>query len=138
MARNNDKHPQAGHPVKIAKGPLKDKYYVVHDWLVNQFQGKTIESMRANSSIARYMEPVARRKFPVDEKLVWGRLYPTMEWCCVHDDELRTDAQPEMQVIEGGGEKVELPPNVEPLSKKRKPKVVKPKKEKPDDTGTAS
>lgn len=132
------KHPQAGHPVKIAKGPWKDKYFVVHDWLICQYQGKTIASMRENSSIAKYMAPVEKRKFPIDEKLVWGRLYPTMEWCCVHDDELRMDTQPDMQVIEGGGEKVELPPNVEPLSKKRKPKVVKPKKEKTDDTGSAS
>ncbi len=48
------------------------------------------------------------------------------------DDELLVD----MKVIEGENEKIELPPNVETMSKKRKPKIVK--KETPNDGGSAS
>lgn len=127
-----EKHPKAGQPVKIANGPLAGKYYVVHDWLVNQFQGKTIEGIIANKAMAHHLEKVTARKYPLDANLVWGRLYPTMDWTVTHDDELRVA----MQVIEGNGEKVELPPNVESMSKKRKPKAVK-KKEEKDDPGTA-
>lgn len=125
-----NKHPKAGQPVKIANGPWAGKYYVVHDWYVNQYQGKKIENLKETRGAE--LLPVTKRGYPIDSKLVWGRLHPTMEWKVVHDDELVV----KMNVIQGDNEKVELPPNVEPMSKKRKPKVVK--KEKTDDPGTAS
>lgn len=126
------KHPKAGHPVKIANGPLKGRYFVVTDYFINQYQGKAMEKLAQIHG--KHLERVHRAGYPVDHEVVWGRLYPEMDWTCVHDKELQID----MQVIEGEGVKTELPPNVEAMSSRRKPKAVKPKKEKPDDGGTAS
>ena len=123
------KHPKAGQPVKIANGPLKGRYFVVQDFFVNQYQGRSIEKIA--QSQGHHLVPMKRRGYPIDSDVVWGRLYPEMNWCCVHDKELLVD----MQVVEGGGEKVELPPNVEAMSKKRKPKAIK---GGPNDGGTAS
>lgn len=129
------KHPKAGLPVKIANGPLKGKYFVVHDWYQNQYQGKDIKKV-----IERHfneVKEVKRRGFPLDDKLVWGKIYPSMAWCCVHDDELLVQMT---EVKNEDGTTTELPPNVAPMLSKGKGKarVKTVKKEKPDDGGTAS
>jgi hypothetical protein len=120
------KHPKAGCPVKIANGPLKGQYFMVGDFLESQFQGKSIAGIIADHE--HLVQAARQRGFPLDSDLVIGKLYPAMNVIVVHDKEL----QVEMTVHEGGGETVELPPNVEPMSKKRKPKTVKSEKEKRD------
>jgi hypothetical protein len=57
---------------------------------------------------------VVGRGYPLDDKIVFGQLYPKMEHICVHDDELKI-------------KKVQPPL-----------KVVEEEKEKQDDTGTTS
>lgn len=114
-----EKHQKAGMPVKIANGKLAGKYFVVTDYLVNNFQGKDIAKIAA--SHPHLVVALKNRGYPVDERIVIGKMYPEMSVQCVHDDELLV----QMSVVEGGGEKVELPPNVEAMSKKRKPKIAK-------------
>lgn len=127
------KHPKAGMPVKIANGHYKGQYYYVIDYLINQYQGKKIEKVLKSFHPGVEAE-LKQRGCSVDDRIVWGKIYPSMNFLCLHDDELVVD----MKVIEGGKAPVdELPPNVEPLNNsKRKPKTVK--KEKGDDPGKPS
>lgn len=125
------KHPKAGQPVKVANGPYRGRYFIVSDFLINQYQGKKIENL-AKGMMRSHCEAAKSRGVPIDDGLVWGRLYPEMNYVLLHDAK---ELQVDMKLIEGGHEKVELPPNVEPMSKKRKPKPVK---EKPNDPGSAS
>ncbi len=97
------KHPSAGKPIKITSGPLKDKYFVVIDFLVNQFQGKDIKKIgKAHPDLVRALH--SRKLF--DERAVFGRLYPTMEYTCVHDSELLIVEEPKkkkgkLKLVEG-------------------------------------
>lgn len=109
------KHPKAGHPVKIANGPLKGKYFIVTDWFVRQFQGKPIAKLAKTHS--HLVTAMTNRGFPLDQDVVFGRLHPKMEWTCVHDKELLVD----MHIVED----VELPPNVESIAPKKKKKKDK-------------
>lgn len=128
-----EKHPLAGKPVKIANGPLKGQYFIIIDWLLAQFQGKRIEKIQ--KAHPGMFAGLKKRKVPIDGKLIWGKMYPEMNFMMVHDDELRSD----LTVIDGGATPVELPPNVAALSKVRKPKVVTTKKkEKTNDSTGAS
>lgn len=103
-----ERHTQAGIPVKIQRGPLKGRYFIVSDYLINQYQGKPIEKI-AQGSGAELLLPLKRRKLPVDDDAVFGKLYPTMEQTCVHDSEL--------QVAEGESVKEEeLPAEVATLT----------------------
>ncbi len=133
------KHPKAGLPVKVANGPFKGRYFVVVDYFQNQFQGKDMKKLAVAQ--APMLAGVKSRGYPVDGEVVFGRLYPTMEFICLHDKELIVD----MKVVDtGGAEEVELPPNVESIKKasntadKAKKKLKSVKKETPDDGGTAS
>lgn len=94
------KHQMAGVPVKIENGPLKDKYFKVIDYLVNQYQGKDIERIAASQ--AALVTPVVGRGHKLDDRIVFGQLYPSMEFICVHDDELIKTVQPPLKVVEGG------------------------------------
>lgn len=89
-------HPMKGQTREIVEGPLTGKYFQVIDYVVNQFQGKNIE--RIKKSHWGLFQPVVRRKYPADDKVVIGKLYPTLEIVCVHDDELNgaeaVDAMP--------------------------------------------
>ena len=129
------KHPKAGQPVKIANGPLAGKYFVVTDWLSNQYQGKSMEGILKNHGA--HAVAVKRRGFPLDDGLVWGRLYPEMNWCLVHEKEILVNMKT-VETEDGG--KVELPPNVEPMLSKGKGKarMRSVKKESSNDPGTAS
>lgn len=121
------KHPSAGKAVKIANGPLKGQYFVVTDYLVNTYQGKKIENIvKAHYD---HVRNVKRRGYPLDEEIVCGKLYPQMEYFCVHDKELQVD----MKVVEVDKVALELPQNVESLATKRTKK-----KEKKDDGGKSS
>lgn len=97
------KHPSAGKPIKITSGPLKDKYFVVIDFLVNQFQGKDIKKIgKAHPNLVRDLH--SRKLF--DDDAVFGRLYPTMEHTCVHDSELLVVEEPKkkkgkLKLVEG-------------------------------------
>lgn len=111
-----EKHEKAGLPVKVANGPFKGRYFVVVDYFVRQYQGKDIGKLRKSQKTL--LDPVESRGFKVDEEVVFGRLYPSMEFICLHDKELRTD----IKVVEGVEtqiEEAELPPNVESLEKKK-------------------
>lgn len=101
------RHPKAGQPVKIANGPLRGQYFIVSDYFVNQYQGKDIARLRKTQ--AKLLDPVAKRGYPIDDQVVFGKLYPKMNFICVHEKELLVD----MKVIEGG----ELPPNVTEIGK---------------------
>lgn len=118
-------HEKRGKAVKIANGPWKGKYFVIADYYTTQYQGKSIEKLAKVRGAE--LTPVLNRGFPIDDDVVWGRLYPAMNWCCVHDKELQVD----MKMVDSE----ELPPNVEQI-KKRKPRVVKPKAlKKEEDNG---
>lgn len=99
----SNKHPSAGKPVQITSGPLKDKYFVVIDFLVNQFQGKDIKKIaKAHPELTRDLE---KRK-ALDDTAVFGRLYPTMEHICVPDAELKKPVskseKKRLEVLKGG------------------------------------
>lgn len=82
-----EKHRMAGLPVKITNGPFKDQYFIVVDYMVNQYQGKSIE--RIYKSHPALIHPVKVRMKQLDDQIVFGKLHPSMEFCCMHDSELR-------------------------------------------------
>lgn len=101
------KHPQAGTIVKIVNGTFKDKYFKVIDYFVNQYQGKSMENLK--KSQAALLNPVLRRKLPVDDEVVFGQFYPALEYACLHDTELQfKEVPPE-----------ELPDNVTSIKGKK-------------------
>lgn len=85
-----EKHPFAGKPVVITNGPHKGKYFMVIDFIQNQFQGKSIEKIA--KSHGKLVRPVVQRMGGLDDKIVFGKLHPTMEFCCMHDTELQVVA----------------------------------------------
>ncbi len=122
-------HPQRGKPCKITNGPLKGKYFIVIDFLEAQFQGKSIEKIKKTQG--HLLQSMINRGFPVDTDVVFGKLYPEMNFAVVHDKELHAD----LRSVETGEGPVELPPNVEPITKKKAKTTNKLKsvKESPDD-----
>ncbi len=97
-----EKHLSAGKVVQLTDGPHKDKYFVVIDFLVNQFQGKDIKNIaKAHPDLVR--ELFARKK--LDDKAVFGYMYPSKDHTCVHDDDLKvlskSDAK-RLEVLKGG------------------------------------
>lgn len=93
------KHKMAGVAVKIEEGPFKGQYFKVIDYMENQFQGKSIEKIATFQ--ATLVTPVVGRGYPLDDKIVFGQLYPAMTFMCVHDDELRIKtAQPPLKIVE--------------------------------------
>ena len=131
-----EKHKMAGLPVKITNGPFKDKYFIVIDYMVNQYQGKSIEKIYKSHPLL--IKPVKQRMGKLDDQIVFGKLHPGMEFCCMHDTEL--------QVMEGlritkDIDKLDVPDNVvdikqgakneagrpsESISKPSKPRRTKP------------
>ena len=96
-----EKHPMAGIAVKIEEGPLKGQYFRVIDYLSRQFQGKEMDRIAEREP--RLVTPVVGRGYPLDEKIVYGELYPSMEKICVHDNELKVKtAKPPLKIVEGG------------------------------------
>lgn len=98
-----NKHPSAGKPVQVTSGPLKDRYFVVIDFLVNQYQGKDIKKIaKAHPELTRDLE---KRK-ALDDTAVFGRLYPTMDYICLPDKELKVivEEKPKakLKAIKGG------------------------------------
>jgi hypothetical protein len=102
------KHPQAGQAIKVTEGPFKGRYLKVVDFFQNQYQGKSMEKLAKTQ--AALLNPVKKRGFELDNKVVLGQLYPNMEFVCVHDKEL--------QLSEPAKEE-DLPPNVTPINKKK-------------------
>lgn len=92
------KHPKAKQPVRIANGPNKGSYFVVEDYVVNQFQGKDIK--RIQKSHRALIDPVELRGYPVDNEIVFGTLYPDMTKCCVHDKELQVNVDEDKTIEE--------------------------------------
>ena len=83
------KHKLAGIPVKVASGPFKDKYFIIVDYFVNQYQGKSI--VKLLKSQRKLLDPILKRKLPLDDEVVFGRLYPSNEFMCMHDSELQQE-----------------------------------------------
>lgn len=92
-----EKHKMAGLPVKITSGPFKDKYFIVIDFIVNQYQGKTIEKIY--KSHPAIIDPVKKRMGRLDDQIVFGKLHPSMEFCCMHDSELQV-AKAELPILD--------------------------------------
>lgn len=82
-----EKHRMAGLPVKITSGPFKDRYFIVIDFIVNQYQGKSIEKIYKAHPLL--IKAVKQRMGKLDDQIVFGKLHPGMEFCCMHDTELR-------------------------------------------------
>jgi hypothetical protein len=99
------KHEKAGKPMQITKGPLKDKYFVVIDYLKNQFQGKDIKNIhKAHPELTIPCMKRNNLKEPCDS-FVFGRLYPTMEHFVVLDEEIMAISKSEekrLTVLKGG------------------------------------
>ncbi len=93
------RHVMAGQVVKVEEGPFKGQYFKVLDYIVNQYQGKDIEKLAEVQ--AQLITPVVGRGYPLDDKIVFGQLYPKMEHICVHDNELKIKkVQPPLKVVE--------------------------------------
>lgn len=105
-------HPRAGQKVIIKNGPLKGIPFQIIDYLTTMHQGKDIKRIKAD----QFTTPIKNRGLPLDEDVVFGQFYPTMQHGCVHDSELKV----KLEEVKGNEAKAELPPNVEPLKKKRK------------------
>ncbi len=91
------KHPDAGFPVKVEKGPMKGQYVQIIDYLVNQFQGKQIEKIaKAHPELT---QPVVTRGYPLDDKIVYVELLPTRQRICLHHEELKM-VQPPLKLVE--------------------------------------
>jgi hypothetical protein len=109
-------HPKKGLPVKITAGPLIGQYFVITDYVVNQFQGKDIKKIAERYTNIGF-GAMEQRGYPIDEQVVFGRLYPSMQPMVVHDSELKVD----MKVVQDEeGEDVELPINVTPIGTGKK------------------
>lgn len=90
------KHPMAGKPVKISSGPLKDQYFIVIDFLVNQYQGKSIKGIY--DSHQSLVDPTVKRTKLLDENIVFGRFHPSMIHGCVHDTEIQIEP-PKLELV---------------------------------------
>lgn len=98
------RHPMAGNVVKIEEGPFKGQFFKVLDYITNQYQGKAIEKLAEVQ--ARLITPVVGRGYPLDDKIVFGQLYPKMDFMCVHDNELKVKtAKPPLKIVEDEKEK---------------------------------
>lgn len=83
------KHSRAGMPVQILSGPYKGSYFLVIDYLVNQFQGKSIDKIV--KAQANLVSPLIMRGVPVDETTVFGQLYPAMTFMTLPESELKEE-----------------------------------------------
>ena len=99
-----EKHPLAGTPVELTDGPYKGRYFIVVDWLQNQFHGKAMENIhKVHPEIT---SEVVERK-GLDDKIVWGKLYPHQTLVAVHDEDMHSVSKSEkrrldLQLINGG------------------------------------
>jgi len=82
-------HPKKGQPVRIKKGKLKDKTFMVINYMETQYAGKPIHKIKQEKLFAG----LRGRGLPLDSDVVFGKLYPEMEYCCVHDSELKEDTK---------------------------------------------
>ncbi len=119
-------HPKAGQRVSIKNGSLKGLYFEVIDFLKAQYQGKEVKKIKADHLTAG----MVKRGHVIDDDTVFGRLYPSMAYTCVHDKELKLAVVPE-QKAEAPVQHVEepLPSNVEQIKKN-------PRKKKSNDKET--
>lgn len=93
------RHKMAGQVVKVEEGPFKGQYFKVLDYMTNQYQGKDIEKIAETQ--AQLVTPVVGRGYPLDDKIVFGQLYPKMEFVCMHDEELKIKtAQPPLKIVD--------------------------------------
>ena len=96
------RHPLVGRPVKVTKGPYKDRYVVVVDFLQNQFQGKDVKNIdKGHPNLTREI----KKRGLLDDKAVFVRLYPSMEHIVVHDTEIqlvKEEAPKKLKAIKGG------------------------------------
>ena len=112
-------HPKKGHIVTIKSGPYAGKNLLVIDWLESQYQGKPIHRIKAAD---KFLAPLKGRGVKLDSDIVFGKLYPSMEFMCLPDSELRTEvSKPALEVVDT--EKV---------------RAIKPKKKKNADTTGSS
>jgi hypothetical protein len=79
-------HPSRGRAVLVQDGPFKGQYFKVINFLTEQFQGKQIEKLAVSK--ASLVTPVVGRGYPLDDEIVFGQIYPTMQYICVHDKEI--------------------------------------------------
>lgn len=101
---SREKHPLAGSPVELTDGPYKGRYFIVVDWLQNQFHGKAMENIhKVHPEITG---EVVKRK-GLDDRIVWGKLYPLQTLVAVHDDDMlkvepKTKEKIDLKLISGG------------------------------------
>ena len=99
---SREKHPLAGSPVELTDGPHKGKYFIVVDWLQNQYHGKAMDRIhKVHPEITG--EVVARKG--LDDQIVWGKLYPLQTLIAVHDDDMKKvepeHKKPKLMLIDG-------------------------------------
>jgi hypothetical protein len=97
MGKGNQmrKHPKANQPVTIKNGDLKGRTFIVIDFVTSMHQGKRIEKIKI-PQLAR----IRNSKLPLDQDVVFGKLYPSMEFICLHDSELKYSKADEEKVVE--------------------------------------
>ena len=103
-------HPKRNQPVTIKNGPLKGRIFYVVNYLESQYQGKSIDRIKAD----HLTTSMKNRGKPVDSDTVFGKFYPAMEYGCVHDSELKDEAPIAAPVAE--------PKPPEPVVEAKKPK----------------
>ena len=98
------KHPQAGNHVMVQRGPLKGTAVKVVDFLTNQFQGKSIKSLKERADLSPEIHVLKARGFEVTEKTVFVCVPETPpRYILMDDSELVTEAQkPKLTSIDGG------------------------------------
>lgn len=91
-------HPKKGHILTIKTGPMTGKNFLVIDWLESQYQGKPIHRIKAADPL---LAPLKKRGVALDSDIVFGKLYPSMEFICIPDSELKTaESKPALEVVE--------------------------------------
>ena len=91
-------HPKKGHILTIKSGPLTGKNILVIDFLESQYQGKPIHRIKAADSL---LAPLKSRGVKLDSDVVFGKLYPTMEFICIPDSELKAEeSKPALDIVD--------------------------------------
>jgi len=101
------KHKRAGTMVSIKNGPLKGRTFEVINFLVDQYQGKSIDRIKGPAIDGLKAALIGRGK-PMDNEVVFGKLFPGGDFALVHDSELKSI----QGIIQGG--------NKEPVVRKKK------------------
>lgn len=97
-------HPQSGNHVLVQHGPLKGTTVKIMDYLTNQFQGKSLKSLRDRPDLSPEIDALKGRGHELSEKTVFACVPETPPRYILLDDSevLIEAAKPKLTSIDGG------------------------------------